>query len=142
MRDKVTNFLNRLHKVKSSGRDSWMACCPAHEDKNPSMKIDIKNDKILIKCWTGCSVEDILGAVGMDFSDILPDKPLYHRSSGTSPMLSSADALRIVKYEAAIIMMYGQDLIAGKTVSEEDRQRFVLAVERVGDAMEAAGVKL
>ncbi len=142
MREKVVNFLNRLHKVKSSGRDSWMACCPAHEDKNPSMKIDIKNDKILIKCWTGCSVEDILGAVGMDFSDILPDKPLYHRSSGTTPMLSSADALRIVKYEAAIIMMYGQDLNAGKTVSEDDRQRFVLAVERVSDAMEAAGVKL
>ena len=142
MREKVVNLLNRLQKVKSSGRDSWMACCPAHEDKNPSMKIDIKNDKILIKCWTGCSVEDILGAVGMDFSDILPDKPLYHRSSGSTPMLSSADALRIVKYEAAIIMMYGQDLKAGKTVSEDDRQRFVLAVERVGDAMEAAGVKI
>jgi hypothetical protein len=78
----------------------------------------------------------------MDFSDIMPDKPLYHRSSGTTPMLSSADALRIVKYEAAIIMMYGQDLKAGKTVSEDDHKRFVLAVERVGDAMEAAGVKI
>ena len=142
MREKVVNLLNRLQKVKSSGRDSWMACCPAHDDKNPSMKIDIKNDKILIKCWSGCSVEDILGAVGMEFSDIMPDKPLYHRSSGTNPMLSSADALRIVKYEAAIIMMYGQDLKAGKEVSEDDRQRFVLAVERVGDAMEAAGVKI
>lgn len=142
MREKVVNLLNRLQKVKSSGRDSWMACCPAHEDKNPSLKISLVNDKILIKCWTGCSVEDILGAVGMDFSNIMPDKPLYHRSSGAPPMLTSADALRIVKYEAAIIMMYGQDLKAGKEVSEDDRQRFVLAVERVGDAMEAAGVKI
>lgn len=142
MREKVVNLLNKLQKVKSSGRESWMACCPAHDDKNPSMKIDIKNDKILIKCWSGCSVEDILGAVGMEFSDIMPDKPLYHRSSGTAPMLSSADALRIVKYEAAIIMMYGQDLRAGKTPNDEDHSRFVEAVQRVGNAMEAAGVKL
>lgn len=142
MRDKVTNLLNRLQKVKSNGRDSWIACCPAHQDKSPSLKIDIKNDKILIKCWTGCSTEDILGAVGMDFDDIFPDKPLYHRSSGQAPMLSSADALRIVKYEAAIIMMYGQDLRAGKKPSDEDHERFVTAVGRVGDAMDAAGVKL
>ncbi len=142
MRDKVYNLLGKLQKVKENGRDSWMACCPAHDDKSPSLKIDIKNDKILIKCWTGCSIEDILGAVGLDFDDIFPDKPMYHRSSGQKPMLSSADALRIVKYEAAIIMMYGQDLKAGKTPSDEDHQRFVTAVHRVGEAMDAAGVRL
>jgi hypothetical protein len=138
----VYNLLGKLQKVKENGRDSWMACCPAHDDKNPSLKVSLVDDKILIHCWTGCEVEDVLGAVGMDFDDIFPDKPLYHRSSGKAPMLSSADALRIVKYEAAIIMMYGQDLRAGKKPSDEDHARFVTAVDRVGDAMEAAGVKL
>lgn len=142
MRDKVYNLLGKLQRVKESGRDSWQACCPAHDDKSPSLKIDVKNDKILIKCWTGCSTQEILNAVGMDFEDIFPDKPMYHRSSGQKPMLSSADALRVIKYEAAIIMMYGQDLRAGKTPSEEDHNRFVTAVQRVGDAMDAAGVKL
>ena len=142
MRDKCVAFVNKLQKVKSVGRDSWQACCPAHDDKNPSLKIDLKGEKILIKCWSGCDTESILGAVGMDFDDIFPDRPIYQRSSGRQPMLSSADALRIVKYEAMVIWMYGQDLKKNKTPSDEDHQRFVLAVSRVNDAMEAAGVKL
>ena len=142
MRDKCVAFVNKLQKVKSVGRDSWMACCPAHDDKNPSLKVDLKGEKILIKCWSGCDTESILGAVGMDFDDIFPDRPIYQRSSGRQPMLSSADALRIVKYEAMVIWMYGQDLKNKKTPSDEDHQRFVLAVSRVNDAMEAAGVKL
>lgn len=142
MRDKVSNFLNKLNKVQGRGRDSWVACCPSHDDKNPSLKIDIKNDKILIKCWSGCSTEDILGSVGMDFDDIFPDRAIYHRSSGDRPTLSSSDALRIIKYEAMIIYMMGVDLRAKKIPSEEDHNRFVLAVGRVKDAIDAAGVKL
>jgi hypothetical protein len=119
-----------------------MACCPAHDDKNPSLKVDLKGEKILIKCWSGCSTEDILGSVGMDFDDIFPERPIYQRSSGKQPTLSSSDALRIVKYEAMIIWMYGQDLRNKKTPSEEDHQRFTVAITRVKDAMDAAGVTL
>ena len=57
-------------------------------------------------------------------------------------LLYTSDALRIVKYEAMVIWMYGKDLKNKKTPSDEDHQRFVLAVSRVNDAMEAAGVKL
>ena len=142
MREKCLAFVNKLQKVQSRGRDSWMGCCPAHDDKNPSLKVDLKGEKILIKCWSGCSTEDILGAVGMDFDDIFPDRPIYQRSSGKQPTLSSADALRIVKYEAMIIWMYGQDLRNKKTPTDEDHQRFTTAITRVKDAMEAAGVTL
>jgi hypothetical protein len=47
-----------------------------------------------------------------------------------------------VKYEAMIIWMYGQDLRNKKTPSEEDHQRFTVAITRVKDAMDAAGVTL
>ena len=142
MRDKFLAFVNKLQKVQSRGRDSYVACCPAHDDKNPSLKLDLKGEKILIKCWSGCSTEDILGAVGMHFDDIFPDRPIYQRSSGKQPALSSADALRIIKYEAMIIWMYGQDLRNKKTPTDEDHNRFTVAITRVKDAMEAAGVTL
>lgn len=142
MRDKILSFVNKLQKVQSRGRDSWVACCPAHDDKNPSLKIDLKNDKILIKCWSGCDTESILGAVGMDFDDIFPDKPIYQRSSGKQPTLSSADALRIVKNEARIIWMMANDIRRNKTINDADHARFLLAMNRVDEAMEAAGVKL
>jgi len=142
MIDKVNNLLGRLTRVKSSGRDSWMACCPAHDDKSPSLKIDLKNGRILLKCWSGCSAEDVLGAVGMDFPDIMPDQPTHHRAKGTKPTLYATDALRILKVESMIITMCASDIKHKRPIADDDYQRVLLAMERINTAMEAADVKL
>ena len=142
MIEKVNGLLSKLQKVKSRGRDSWVACCPAHDDKSPSLKIDIKGGKILIKCWSGCSSEDILGAVGLDFSDIMPDKPIYHRSSGSKPTIYASDALRILKVEAMIITLCAIDIKNKKPINNEDHQRVMLAMDRINTMMEASDVQL
>ena len=62
----IDNLLSRLHKVKKTGPDRWLACCPAHEDKTPSMAIrELGDGRILIHDFAGCSVEAILDAVGL-----------------------------------------------------------------------------
>ncbi len=34
----------------------WMACCPSHEDRNPSLSIrDAEGGKVLVHCHAGCS---------------------------------------------------------------------------------------
>jgi len=40
---------------------SWMARCPAHEDRTASMSLDFDNGKILYHCHAGCSQEALLG---------------------------------------------------------------------------------
>jgi hypothetical protein len=131
-----------MKRVKTRGRDKWIACCPAHEDKNPSLAITLENNKILMKCWSGCDVESILGAIGMDFNDIMPDKPLYHRSSAKKPTLYATDALRILKKESMIITMCAIDIKNKKPIAEDDFNRVLLAMERINTAMEAADVQL
>jgi len=32
-----------------------MALCPAHDDRNPSLSIQLADDRILIHCFAGCS---------------------------------------------------------------------------------------
>ena len=142
MIDQVNNLLSRLQKVKSRGRDSWVACCPAHDDKSPSLKIDIKGGKILIKCWTGCSTEDILGAAGLEFKDIMPEQPLDQRSSGKKPTMYATDALRILKVESMIITMCALDIKHKRPIADDDMDRVMLAMERINLAMEAADVQL
>lgn len=142
MIDKVNNLLSRMQKVKTRGRDKWMACCPAHEDKNPSLAITLESGKILMKCWSGCDVESILGAIGMDFSDIMPDHPIYHRSSAKKPTLYATDALRILKKESMIITMCAIDIKNKKHIAEDDFNRVMLAMERINAAMEASDVQL
>ena len=58
----VDNLLSRLDKVRQSGPDSWMACCPAHEDKSASLSIRHADEKTLIHCFAGCSVHEVVGA--------------------------------------------------------------------------------
>ncbi len=35
--------------------DSWQACCPAHEDRTPSLSITPKGERILLHCHAGCA---------------------------------------------------------------------------------------
>ena len=49
------------HTRKAGG--GFMACCPAHEDKNPSLAIDENNGALLVKCFAGCEQGDVIAAL-------------------------------------------------------------------------------
>jgi hypothetical protein len=66
--------LQHLNKVRSTGPGRWLACCPAHEDRSPSLSIRETDDgTILLKCFAGCNVAEIVGAVGLSLSDLFPE---------------------------------------------------------------------
>ena len=52
-----------------------MARCPAHDDRNPSLSISLKEGKILIYCFAGCAPEAVLGAVGLTWRDLREPDP-------------------------------------------------------------------
>jgi hypothetical protein len=53
----------------------YLAKCPAHEDQNPSLKIDQGNDgRVLLHCHAGCPVEAMTTAIGVRMRD------LFHRA--------------------------------------------------------------
>jgi hypothetical protein len=42
----------------------YVACCPAHEDRNPSLSLcDSGDGKVLIHCHAGCSQEAVIAAL-------------------------------------------------------------------------------
>lgn len=43
--------------------------CPAHDDKHASLTITKGRKCTLFYCHTGCSVDEILGAVGLEKKD-------------------------------------------------------------------------
>lgn len=74
MESKVDLLLSQLKKVTTKGKGQWMACCPAHEDKSPSLAIKENHDgRILVKCFAGCGASDVVHAVGLTLSDLFPD---------------------------------------------------------------------
>ena len=75
----ANRLLALLDKVRPNGKNQWMACCPAHDDRNPSLSIKEGQDgRVLVHCFAGCGASDVLGAVGMELRDLMPEGPLDH----------------------------------------------------------------
>lgn len=52
-----------LEKPRKSG-DGWVACCPAHEDANPSLSLrDGDGGKVLVHCHAGCDQRAVIEAL-------------------------------------------------------------------------------
>jgi hypothetical protein len=136
----IENILNRLTKVKKSGQDNWIACCPAHDDHKPSLAIKYATDgKILIKCWSGCQPGEILGALGLTFLDLFPDSINYAMKPGVRNFPAS-QMLALIGREATIVALCGSKRAEGD-LSEADRARLFVAVGRINWAMDQAGVR-
>lgn len=134
-------LLSRLKKVKATRRDSWLACCPAHDDKNPSMGIKLESDgRILMYCRAGCSTESILDSIGMEFKDLFPER--LSNETGFKPVrehFSPRDLLYLIQQEARIVCIAAIDLKNGKPLNEVDHKRLITAMERINEVVNHAG---
>src|SRR5690348_9526863 len=65
--------LARLKGVRTS-QHGWVACCPAHNDCEPSLSIGLGDEgHILLKCFAGCSLERIVEAMGINVAELFPN---------------------------------------------------------------------
>ena len=137
---KAQVLLSRLVRVRKAGHDRWMACCPAHDDGTPSLSIrELDDGRVLLHCFTGCAVEAILDAVGLQFGDLYPDQPLGHGLKGSEARLISArQGLEIVAKESLLVAVFAADQAHGKLLSESDRSRLMLAAGRIHAAYQEA----
>src|SRR5437867_2929190 len=83
----VENLVQRLN-AKRSGT-GWMAKCPAHEDKTPSLSIGEGSDgRALLKCFAGCETSSVLAALNMKPQDLFPAKVSV--PTATAPVKNAA----------------------------------------------------
>ena len=140
----VEKFIQRLSKVK--GRNGqWTAVCPSHEDKSPSLSVrEAEDGRVLVHCFGGCDIQSVLGAVGMDMSDLFPER--VERSDYSQPLKSlkpafyASDLLRIASFECIVVMIAAYDMRKGKQLSESDISRLQVAQQRIEEVIQYAGV--
>ena len=70
--DAYERILDRLEGVKRTG-DKATAKCPAHKDRSPSLSIRRFPQRVRIKCFTGCTDEAVLDALGLAVADLFDD---------------------------------------------------------------------
>jgi putative DNA primase/helicase len=65
-------ILSKLTDVRRSS-SGWSARCPAHDDDRPSLSVaEAKDGRVLVHCFAGCSVEQIVAAVELSMADPRP----------------------------------------------------------------------
>lgn len=135
-------LLARLDKVKQTRSDAWQACCPAHDDRSPSLNIRLADDgKLLVKCWSGCGAADIVAAVGLELSDLFPkrERDTWSRPVAPSQRWIPRDVLSSLAGEALIVLLAAEHLHSGKPLPTADTDRLAVAVGRLRGAAKEVG---
>lgn len=128
----IERLLARLDGMRPLGSEHWIACCPAHADKTPSLSIRCTEERVLLHCFAGCATESILTALGLTWTDLYPDRwqASYRAATAPGPMklLAPDDRLDVDRW---VLMLAAADLRAGKMLNIEDRARVELAKFRL-----------
>ncbi len=120
----IFKLIERLDKVKSRGNNKWLACCPAHQDRSPSLAIKHVDDKILLHCFAGCSVQEVVESIGLTLADLMPDQPLNKNTP--RPKFNKFELFDKLRFEATILYVAISELLNSKSLSDVD----VLRVEQ------------
>jgi len=131
-------LLSRLEGVRATGPDRWVACCPAHDDRRASLGVrELDDGRVLVHDFAGCSVEDVLRAVGLTFDALYPARSDAYGKSRERRPFPASDVLRAIGFEALVVSVAAAELASGRTLTDEDRARLRLASERLQEAANA-----
>lgn len=66
--DKVHQLERRARTIVESLQGRWyrgkgMCCCPAHDDRTPSLSVTLGRKAILFHCFAGCSNDEVIAAL-------------------------------------------------------------------------------
>ena len=135
-------LLERLDLVRPNGPDRWMARCPAHEDRGPSLSIREVDGKVLLHCFgAGCSALEVVEAWGLTLSDLFDEPPRESRGGRFQHGLRTRDALLLLRREAFVIAIASERIRARQALSDADMGRVTQAATRIAEVCEVVGVR-
>ncbi len=137
-------LLARLERVRRTGAETHIASCPgphhANGDRHPSLRVrETDQGVILLYCFSGgCSPTEIVGAVGLELSDLFPSRSTADHVGGIRRPFLPSDVFEIARQEIGVVAIVAADLHKQREVSESDYERLFVAVERLNNISRAA----
>lgn len=130
---------SRLDKVRKTGNGRWVARCPAHDDKGPSLAIrEIEDGRVLMHCFAGCESASVLASVGLQFEDLFPERIGGDTLRRERRPFNAADVLRCLSFESILLHQYAVSLSKGEPLTDANRERLLTAASRFQHGAEVA----
>lgn len=132
---RADEFVGRLDRVLGRG-PTWRAQCPAHNSKAGTRTLSIKeapDGRILLRCFAGCDVASITAAVGVDLTDLMPDRPEGgKRIRGAF----SREGLLNMEKRLMLVWVFVEDIASGRAPAPGDRAKARECARRVAEAIQ------
>ena len=126
-------LLPLLDRVKCTGTGKWIALCPAHQDRSPSLSVkQLEDGRILLKCWAGCAAAGVLHAVGLQFSDLYPeDTRREFKATQPRQRWIPRDALAALSTDIWLVMLAAEKAHSGEKLTDDERDLLNIAADRL-----------
>jgi hypothetical protein len=134
-RSPVEQLLSRLDGVRQTAPNQYIARCPAHDDKTPSLSIRDVDDRVLVNCFGGCAPSAVLDAVGLRLSDLF-DKPMERGPIRKRDRWSERGLLVQLMPDVDVVLIAANQVFDDKPLSPTDYRRLYEAHERILKATE------
>ena len=122
--------LDRLAGLRQSAPGRWIARCPAHEDRSPSLSIrELEDGRVLLHCFAGCGAGDVLAAIGLRMGDLF-DKPIAHHLPPVRGGFSARELLELNAHEATVVALLASDA-RQRQLTTAEFERLGLAAARL-----------
>jgi len=120
--------LDRLDKLRQLGTNKWTACCPVHDDTNPSMSVTLvdtpEGQKLLFYCFScGAKGDSVVESIGLKVRD------LFEQSKDFTPDRNYL-LTKSVEDDDLYILIYDTDKSKGKKIRYKDHKEYVAAMAR------------
>jgi hypothetical protein len=139
----VEAVLEKLEGVRPN-RGGWIARCPAHADRSPSLSVREGRSGVLLHCFAGCAIEAVAAAIGVRvaelfFSDLKASRREHHPAivhdvilkvrSRLTPRENAVLGITVITCKAAAVE---RAMVRGLVLAVEDQELCQVAIEEGG----------
>jgi 5S rRNA maturation endonuclease (ribonuclease M5) len=121
---------------KKQGATNWT--CPAHNDTRASLSLSRgRDDRALVRCHAGCELDAILDALGLQKTDLFPERPAKAEIVATYDYTDEGGKLlyQVVRFEPKQFRQRRPDGAGGWTWNLKDTRRVLFHLPRLREAI-------
>jgi hypothetical protein len=128
-------LLDRLDGVRQTGPDRWLAKCPAHEDRRPSLSVrELDDGRVLVHDFAGCSFEEIIAAAGIEAHELFPPRLAADFVRGERRSFPVADVFKAVADETFYVAFMAATIAGGHQLTPTDKALLWQSFDRIMEA--------
>lgn len=129
----IADILGKLDGVRPTGPGRWVAKCPAHMDKSPSLSVrEMDDGRVLLNDFGGCDTDDVLEALELPFTVLFPKGATDWKPPTGG--IQARDLLVILDHELTVAVLILNEITEGRKVNQSQVDRLIQAAQRVGKA--------